>query len=57
MIMIKEIIVRFYCPMDDYKILHSKSYDSWKTREEIANDLEYCYGKIMIVDYEEIFDF
>ena len=55
--MVTEIIVYFYCPMDDYKNSHSVSYKPDTTRKEIADDLEHCFGKVMIIDYEEVFDF
>lgn len=55
--MITEILVYFYCPMDDYKNYHCVSYNPDVSRKEIANDLEHSYGNIMIIGYEEIFDF
>ena len=55
--MIKEILAYFYCSMDDYKNYHCVSYNPDVKRREIADDLEHSFGKIMIIKYEEIFDF
>ena len=43
--------------MDDYKNYHCVFYNLNVTREEIADDLKHSFGKIMIIKYEEIFDF
>ena len=56
-IMIKEILTYFYCPMDDYKNYHCVSYNPDVTRKEIADDLEHSFGNIMIIKYEEIFEY
>ena len=54
--MVKEILVYFYCLMDNYENSHCVSYNQDVTRKEIADDLEHSFGNIMIIKYEEIFE-
>ena len=54
--MAKEILVYFYCQMDDYKNSHCVSYKPDVTKKEIADDLEHSFGKVMIIGYEEILE-
>ena len=47
--MAKEILVYFYCSMDNYKNSHCVSYNSDITKKEIADDLEHFFGKVKII--------